>query len=89
MVHGITRRLLLRRFLLQVVKSKEATISIPELEFEVAASKEAKAIISTVEGVLRTHIDDLASDQPVRRVCRLAAPSWLVYASDTPLVRYT
>jgi zinc finger protein len=51
----------------QVVKSNKATLRIPELEFEIPATAESKALISTLEGLLVQHIDNLESDQPVRR----------------------
>ena len=51
----------------QVVKSEKATIHLPELEFEIPATSESKALITTLEGLLLQHIDNLEQGQPVRR----------------------
>ena len=52
----------------QIVKSDRATIVIPELDFEIPASPEAKSIITTLEGLLTQHIENLEAGQPVRRI---------------------
>ena len=51
----------------QVVKSDRATIVIPELDFEIPCSPESKSVITTLEGLLTQHIDNLEQGQPVRR----------------------
>ncbi len=52
----------------QIVKSDRATIVIPELDFEIPASPEAKSCITTLEGLLVQHIENLEAGQPVRRI---------------------
>jgi zinc finger protein len=49
----------------QLVRSEFATISIPEVEFEIPAQK---GTLTTVEGILQTSIDDLRMYQSVRRI---------------------
>lgn len=51
----------------QIVKSDSATVSIPELDFEIPAQTQ-KGQINTIEGVLVAAIDDLQQLQPVRRI---------------------
>eukprot|EP01116_Phalansterium_solitarium_P024616 TRINITY_DN9065_c0_g1_i1.p1 TRINITY_DN9065_c0_g1~~TRINITY_DN9065_c0_g1_i1.p1 ORF type:complete len:501 (+),score=182.92 TRINITY_DN9065_c0_g1_i1:120-1622(+) len=50
----------------QVVKSEFATITIPELEFEIPASSQ-RGQMKTIEGFLRQTIDALAPDQAERQ----------------------
>jgi len=52
----------------QIVKSDRATIVIPELDFEIPATPEAKSLITTLEGLLVQHIENLEAGQPVRRI---------------------
>ncbi|KAF9126057.1 hypothetical protein BGX30_000183 [Mortierella sp. GBA39] len=48
----------------QIVKTDTATVKIPEVDFEIPAQR---GQLTTVEGLLSTVIDDLESDQPVRK----------------------
>ncbi|KAG0342076.1 nucleolar zinc-finger protein, partial [Podila horticola] len=48
----------------QLVKTDTAVVKIPEIEFEIPAQR---GHLTTIEGLLSTVIDDLASDQPVRK----------------------
>lgn len=50
----------------QVVKSEYATISIPEIEFEIPNTTQ-KASLNTIEGILARAAADLEQDQPLRR----------------------
>jgi len=50
----------------QVVKSDYATVTIPELEFEIPALSQ-KGEITTVEGIVSRAIAGLEQDQPVRK----------------------
>lgn len=52
----------------QIVKSDRATINIPELEFEIPVSPDSKSLITTLEGFLVQHIENLEEGQPVRRI---------------------
>ncbi|KAL5019450.1 hypothetical protein ScPMuIL_002342 [Solemya velum] len=49
----------------QVVQTNTATVSIPQLEFEIPPNKGG---LTTVEGVLDKAVEGLEQDQPVRRV---------------------
>jgi zinc finger protein len=49
----------------QLVKTDTATVKIPEIDFEIPAQR---GHLTTIEGLLSTVIDDLESDQPVRKV---------------------
>lgn len=51
----------------QVVKSDNATISIPELELEIPPETQ-KGTLNTIEGLIRAVVEDLGQLQPVRRV---------------------
>lgn len=51
--------------LLQVVKSDSATVTVPELEFEIPAATQ-RGTITTVEGLLREAGDALRALQPQR-----------------------
>ncbi|KAF9899791.1 nucleolar zinc-finger protein [Linnemannia zychae] len=48
----------------QIVKTDTATVKIPEIDFEIPAQR---GHLTTIEGLLSTVIDDLESDQPVRK----------------------
>ncbi|KAG0314468.1 hypothetical protein BGZ97_009284, partial [Linnemannia gamsii] len=48
----------------QLVKTDTATVKIPEIDFEIPAQR---GHLTTIEGLLSTVIDDLESDQPVRK----------------------
>ncbi|KAG0056743.1 nucleolar zinc-finger protein [Gryganskiella cystojenkinii] len=48
----------------QLVKTDTAVVRIPEIDFEIPAQR---GHLTTVEGLLNTVIDDLQSDQPVRK----------------------
>ncbi|KAF9082665.1 nucleolar zinc-finger protein [Mortierella sp. AD031] len=48
----------------QLVKTDTATVKIPEIDFEIPAQR---GHLTTIEGLLTTVIDDLESDQPVRK----------------------
>ncbi|KAK3839437.1 MAG: ZPR1 zinc-finger domain-containing protein [Linnemannia elongata] len=48
----------------QLVKTDTATVKIPEIDFEIPAQR---GQLTTIEGLLSTVIDDLESDQPVRK----------------------
>ena len=50
---------------MQVVKSDSATVSVPELEFEIPMGTQ-KGTITTVEGMLREAGDALRALQPQR-----------------------
>ena len=52
----------------QLVKTDTAIVKIPEIDFEIPAQR---GHLTTIEGLLSTVIDDLESDQPVRKVCIL------------------
>lgn len=66
-----TARILTREDLdRQIVKSGFCTVSIPEFELTIPASK---GQMTTVEGVIRDIVADLSSDQPLRRVENEAA----------------
>lgn len=54
----------------QIVKSSFCTVSIPEFELTIPASK---GQMTTVEGVIRDIVADLSSDQPLRRIENEAA----------------
>lgn len=49
----------------QLVKSDSAVVKFPEADFEIPAQR---GHLTTIEGLLQTVIDDLSSDQPVRKV---------------------
>lgn len=49
----------------QIVKSPTATVILPEFELTIPPKR---GQLTTVEGLIRTVIDDLAIDQPLRRV---------------------
>ncbi|KJE91981.1 zinc finger protein [Capsaspora owczarzaki ATCC 30864] len=49
----------------EVVKSDSATVSVPELNFEIPASTQ-RGVLNTVEGLLRKSIEGLAQAQPQR-----------------------
>ncbi|KAB7504408.1 Zinc finger protein ZPR1 [Armadillidium nasatum] len=51
----------------QIVKSDEATISIPELDFEIPSNRQ-RGEINTIEGIVRNAIDGLSQDQETRKV---------------------
>ena len=51
----------------QLVKSNRATVTIPELEFEIPATTQG-GVFTTIEGLLTTAAEGLASDQPLRLV---------------------
>ncbi|KAF9974463.1 nucleolar zinc-finger protein [Actinomortierella ambigua] len=48
----------------QLVKSDSAVVKFPEADFEIPAQR---GHLTTIEGLLQTVIDDLSSDQPVRK----------------------
>ncbi|KAG0303686.1 nucleolar zinc-finger protein [Dissophora globulifera] len=48
----------------QLVKTDTAVVKIPEIDFEIPAQR---GHLTTIEGLLQTVIDDLESDQPVRK----------------------
>ncbi|GJJ69298.1 zinc finger protein [Entomortierella parvispora] len=48
----------------QLVKTDTAVVKIPEIDFEIPAQR---GHLTTVEGLLSTVLDDLQSDQPVRK----------------------
>ncbi|KAF9541817.1 hypothetical protein EC957_002652 [Mortierella hygrophila] len=48
----------------QIVKTDTATVKIPEIDFEIPAQR---GQLTTIEGLLSTVVDDLESDQPVRK----------------------
>ncbi|KAH7057979.1 ZPR1 zinc-finger domain-containing protein [Linnemannia elongata] len=48
----------------QLVKTDTATVKIPEIDFEIPAQR---GQLTTIEGLLTNVIDDLESDQPVRK----------------------
>ncbi|KAF9111507.1 nucleolar zinc-finger protein [Mortierella sp. AM989] len=48
----------------QLVKTDTAIVKIPEIDFEIPAQR---GHLTTIEGLLQTVIDDLESDQPVRK----------------------
>ncbi|KAG0292989.1 nucleolar zinc-finger protein [Linnemannia gamsii] len=48
----------------QLVKTDTASVKIPEIDFEIPAQR---GQLTTIEGLLSTVIDDLESDQPVRK----------------------
>ncbi|KAF9140995.1 nucleolar zinc-finger protein [Linnemannia schmuckeri] len=48
----------------QLVKTDTATVKIPEIDFEIPAQR---GHLTTIEGLLSTVVDDLESDQPVRK----------------------
>lgn len=52
----------------QAIKSSNAVVLIPELEFEFPTGKSE---LSTVEGFLTTAADNLEADQPLREVRRI------------------
>ncbi|KAI9508178.1 zf-ZPR1-domain-containing protein [Russula earlei] len=61
-----TARILSRKDLnRQVVKSESCTVTIPEYELTIPASK---GQLTTVEGIFRDVIRDLSYDQPLRRI---------------------
>eukprot|EP01049_Picozoa_sp_SAG25_P005105 SAG25_NODE_339_length_9497_cov_2.975109_6_plen_233_part_00 len=43
----------------QVVKSDKASLRIPELDFDIPASPQSKAVVTTLEGLLTQHIENL------------------------------
>lgn len=49
----------------QIVKTDTASVKIPEVDFEIPAQR---GQLTTIEGLLSTVVDDLESDQPVRKV---------------------
>ncbi|KAF9187802.1 nucleolar zinc-finger protein [Haplosporangium sp. Z 767] len=48
----------------QLVKTDTAVVKIPEIDFEIPAQR---GHLTTIEGLLSTVMDDLSSDQPVRK----------------------
>ncbi|KAF9419304.1 nucleolar zinc-finger protein [Podila epigama] len=48
----------------QLVKTDTAVVKIPEIDFEIPAQR---GHLTTIEGLLSTVLDDLQSDQPVRK----------------------
>ncbi|KAG9061217.1 nucleolar zinc-finger protein [Linnemannia hyalina] len=48
----------------QIVKTDTATVKIPEVDFEIPAQR---GQLTTIEGLLSNVVDDLESDQPVRK----------------------
>ncbi|KAG0231429.1 nucleolar zinc-finger protein [Actinomortierella wolfii] len=48
----------------QLVKSDSAVVKFPDIDFEIPAQR---GHLTTIEGLLQTVIDDLSSDQPVRK----------------------
>lgn len=50
-----------------MVKSDNATISIPELELEIPPETQ-KGTLNTIEGLIRAVVEDLGQLQPVRRI---------------------
>ncbi|RXG73859.1 Zinc finger protein ZPR1-like protein [Armadillidium vulgare] len=50
----------------QIVKSDEATISVPELDFEIPSNRQ-RGEVNTVEGIVRKAIDGLSQDQETRK----------------------
>ena len=50
-----------------IVKGETATVSIPELEFEIPPSSD-KGSITTVENILMQAVEGLEKQQPIRRV---------------------
>ncbi|KAG0200239.1 nucleolar zinc-finger protein [Mortierella sp. GBA30] len=48
----------------QLVKTDTAVVKIPEIDFEIPAQR---GHLTTIEGLLSTVMDDLESDQPVRK----------------------
>ena len=51
----------------QVVRADSASLSIPELDFEVPANTQ-EGSLSTVEGIVTRAVEGLEQDQPLRRV---------------------
>eukprot|EP01095_Lingulamoeba_sp_RSL-Kostka_P000811 TRINITY_DN1108_c3_g1_i1.p1 TRINITY_DN1108_c3_g1~~TRINITY_DN1108_c3_g1_i1.p1 ORF type:complete len:534 (-),score=211.99 TRINITY_DN1108_c3_g1_i1:11-1576(-) len=51
----------------QIVKSEYASLSIPEIQFEIIRGIQ-KGGLTTVEGILRRAMEGLAQEQPVRRI---------------------
>ncbi|KAK3107194.1 hypothetical protein FSP39_009061, partial [Pinctada imbricata] len=49
----------------QVVQTNSATVSIPELQFEIPPNK---GVLTTVEGILDKAIEGLSQDQPLRKI---------------------
>uniref|UniRef100_H2Y6X1 Zinc finger ZPR1-type domain-containing protein n=1 Tax=Ciona savignyi TaxID=51511 RepID=H2Y6X1_CIOSA len=50
----------------QVVRADSATITIPELQFEIPPASQ-KGTLSTIEGILQRAIDGLKQEQPIRK----------------------
>ncbi|CAH1247734.1 ZPR1 [Branchiostoma lanceolatum] len=50
----------------QVVKAESASLSIPELDFEVPSNSQ-KGVLTTVEGVIDRAVRGLEQEQPIRR----------------------
>ena len=51
----------------QVVRADSASLSIPELDFEVPANTQ-EGSLSTVEGIVTRAVEGLEQEQPLRRV---------------------
>ena len=51
----------------QVVRADTASLTIPELAFEVPANTQ-EGSLSTVEGIITRAVEGLEQDQPLRRV---------------------
>ncbi|KAH7823952.1 putative zinc finger protein [Monocercomonoides exilis] len=52
----------------EVIRTEYATVSIPELDFEVPANTGRKGDINTVEGIVRSIAEQLEELQPLRRI---------------------
>ena len=51
----------------QVVRADSASLSIPELDFEVPANTQ-EGSLSTVEGIVTRAVEGLEQEQPLRKV---------------------
>jgi len=66
---GITYKVKIKEHLdlnLQIVKSDNASLTVPEIELEVPPESQ-KGVVTTVEGILRRTVEGLMQDQPVRK----------------------
>ncbi|XP_071957495.1 zinc finger protein ZPR1-like [Antedon mediterranea] len=66
---GVTLKLMVqneRDMNRQVVKSDAATVSIPDLDFEIPSNTQ-KGVLTTIEGMVTRTIDGLEQDQPLRK----------------------
>merc|ERR1711972_56101 len=51
-----------------LVRSQYCSVKIEELDFEIPALKTNKGIFTTIEGLLTRAFEDIARDQPLRRI---------------------